>query len=191
MARPQLKTQRGYDFYEVASALQKAIRRGDTKLAGYFGLELFPRYHNYVWKRLLTVSAEDCAGAITQEIKALHESFLFVNKGKKADQMGGRIFISKAIILLCMIKHNRDADLLQNYIYDIKATLTDEEIEDYMKDVREEEGVEVPDYVYDVHTLKGKKMGKTKDEFFKEEQEGLKNQQESLFDTDELFKHKR
>ena len=50
--RKRLVTQRGYDFYEVASALQKSIRRADTKVAGYFALELFPQYHNYVWKRL-------------------------------------------------------------------------------------------------------------------------------------------
>ena len=47
-----LRTQRGYDFYEVASALQKSIRRGDAKLAGYMALELFPRYAEYCWKRL-------------------------------------------------------------------------------------------------------------------------------------------
>lgn len=188
MARPQLKTQRGYDFYEVASALQKAIRRGDTKVAGYFGIELFPRYHNYVWKRLLTVSAEDCAGVITQEIKALHESFLFVNKGKKADQMGGRVFISKAIILLCMTKHNRDADLLTNYIYDLKAGLSDKKIESYLDEVRQQE-VEMPDYVQDVHTLKGKQNGKTKEDFFREEQEALFNEQTSLFDDMKLIKY--
>ena len=99
--RKRLLTQRGYDFYEVASALQKSIRRADTKVAGYFALELFPQYHNYVWKRLLTVSAEDCYGPmITQEVKALHDSFLFVNKGKKGNQIGGRVFISKAVVAL-------------------------------------------------------------------------------------------
>ena len=35
-----LKTNRGYDLYEVASALQKSIRRGDYRVAGYMALEL-------------------------------------------------------------------------------------------------------------------------------------------------------
>ena len=188
MARPQLKTEGGYDFFEVASALQKACRRGDTKVAGFFGLELFPRYHNYVWKRLLTISAEDCAGIITKEIKALHDSFLFINKGKKADKMGGRIFISKAIILLCESKHNRDPDLLSNYIHDRKATLDEAKLERYMDEVRSE-GIDIPEYVYDVHTLKGKKMGKTKKEFFQEEQDALANEQQSLFDPNNLIKY--
>lgn len=91
-----LRTQRGYDFYEVASALQKSIRRGDAKLAGYMALELFPRYAEYCWKRLLTISAEDCHGLVTQEIKALYDSFHVVNKGKRGEDLKGRIFISKA-----------------------------------------------------------------------------------------------
>ena len=53
-------TKRGYDFGEVSSATQKAIRRAGTRLAGYWALELWHSgFGNYVWKRLLTVSAED------------------------------------------------------------------------------------------------------------------------------------
>ena len=176
-------TQRGYDFYEVASALQKSIRRGDVKVAGYFALELFPRYANYCWKRLLTISAEDCYGIITKEIVALHDAFEFVNKGNKSGELKGRVFISKAVILLCEAKHNRDADLMSNYLYDKKYGITDEEIDAYLQEVRDsEEMMDVPEYVYDVHTLKGKKMGKTKSDFFREEQQALENRTLSIFD---------
>lgn len=179
----ELRTQRGYDFYEVASALQKSIRRGDVKVAGYFALELFPKYARYCWKRLLTISAEDCYGIITKEIMALYDAFEVVNKGVKADELKGRIFISKAVILLCEAKHNRDADLLSNYVYDKKYGLTDEEIDQKLQEVRDSgEYLEVPDYVYDVHTRKGKKMGKTKEEFFRDENDALENKQMSIFD---------
>ena len=83
----EMKTQRGYDFYLVSSSLQKAVRRGDARLAGYFALELFPKYSEYCWKRLLTISAEDCYGPITKEIMALYDAFHVVNKGKKGDKM--------------------------------------------------------------------------------------------------------
>ena len=82
-----LRTQRGYDFYEVASALQKSIRRGDVEVAGYMALELFPKYAEYCWKRLLTVSAEDCYGVITKEITALYDAFHIVNKGKSGEKV--------------------------------------------------------------------------------------------------------
>ena len=177
----QLKTQRGYDFYEVASALQKSIRRGDVKLAGYMALELFPQYAEYCWKRLLTISAEDCYGLVTQEIKSLYDSYHVINAGRKSYDLKGRIFISKAVIVLCTCKHNRDADLLSNYVYDKKCTLTDEQIEELFAEVRSEP-MTIPEYVYDVHTRKGKMNGKTKSDFFREEEEALSNKQLSMFD---------
>lgn len=180
-----LRTQRGYDFYEVASALQKSIRRNDVKLAGYMALELFPRYAEYCWKRLLTISAEDCHGIITQEIKALYDSFWVINKGKKGDQLKGRIFISKAVIILCTCRHSRDSDLLSNYIYDKKSLISDEEIEALLDEAREEY-VEIPEYVFDCHTRKGKSRGKTKQQFFIEEEKALANRQMSLFEGLEL-----
>lgn len=177
----KLFTQRGYDFYEVASALQKSIRRGDVKLAGYMALELFPKYSEYCWKRLLTISAEDCYGVITKEIMSLYEAFHVINKGKKGDELKGRVFISKAVILLCSAKHNRDADLLSNYVYDAYKGLTDDVIEQEFEEVRKEK-MEIPEYVFDCHTLKGKRAGKTKEDFFRDEQEALQNRQVSIFD---------
>lgn len=177
----KLLTQRGYDFYEVASALQKSIRRNDVKLAGYMALELFPKYAEYCWKRLLTISAEDCHPMVTQEIKALYDSFWVINKGKKGDDLKGRVFISKAVIILCRCGHNRDADILSNYIYDKKITVTDEEIERVFDDIRKEK-VQIPEYVYDCHTRKGKIAGKTKEDFFIEEEIALVNKQMSIFD---------
>jgi hypothetical protein len=57
-------------------AAQTAIRRADAKLAGYWALELWESgFGQYVWRRLLTVSAEDCWGILTQEVKALHDAY--------------------------------------------------------------------------------------------------------------------
>lgn len=176
----KLSTQRGYDFYEVASALQKSVRRGDVELAGYMALELFPKYSEYCWRRLLTISAEDCFGLVTQEIKALYDSFHVVNKGKKGAELKGRIFISKAVIILCTCKHSRDSDLLSNYIYDKKQLVSDSEIEKLFREVRSSP-MEIPEYVFDCHTAKGKRAGKTKKEFFIEEEKALSNKQMSLF----------
>jgi replication-associated recombination protein RarA len=180
----KLLTQRGYDLYEVASALQKSIRRADVKLAGYMALELFPKYAGYAWRRLLTVSAEDCHGLVTQEIKALYDSFQVINKGKKTVDLKGRIFISKAVIILCTCGHSRDADVLSNYIYDKKSLISDDEIERLFDEIRQNPKVEMPEYVFDVHTMRGKREGKTKQQFFREEEAALANKQISLFDIE-------
>lgn len=176
--KKELKTKNGYDFFEVSSTLQKSIRRGDTKVAGICALELLPFYHKYVWKRLLTISAEDCYGIITREIEALYRSFQFINQGAKS--MKGRIFISKAVILLSESKKSRDADHLQNLVYD-DIGMEDEDVQAYIENIKDER-LEVPDYAYDVHTRRGKRNGKTKRDFFIEEQQELQPRQLGLFD---------
>jgi replication-associated recombination protein RarA len=174
------RTINNYDFYEVSSSLQKAIRRNDIKTAGFFALELWHSgFANYVWKRLYTISAEDCWGVITKEIEALWQGYQLVNDGAKSPK--GRIFISKAVILLCECTKSREADHLQNLIYD-KMNIDIDEIEAYLDDVRKNP-LPIPQYAYDCHTWKGKKMGKTKKEFFKEEYEALQPKQIGIFDN--------
>src|SRR5512144_1001939 len=122
----QIRTTRGYSLLEVASALQKAIRRADARLAGYWAIELFESgYQQYLWRRLLTISAEDCWGVITHEVEALYRSWLLIDQQKKG---AGRIFAAKATILLCSARKCRDADHLTNLVYDPKA-IPDEQLE--------------------------------------------------------------
>src|SRR5712692_7372599 len=50
----------GYDFYEVLSALQKAVRRGDEKKALYWSHELYlSDYAPHLWTRLRVMASED------------------------------------------------------------------------------------------------------------------------------------
>ena len=177
----QLRTKRGYQFSEVSSAMQKAIRRGDAKLAGYWALELWESgFGKYCWKRLLTVSAEDCWGILTLEVKALHDGYQAVNEGLPAKQHRGRIFISKAVILLCLAKKSRDADHLQNFVYDQMAGLAPDTLADELRESGDY--VPIPAYAYDCHTREGRKRGKTKKDFFTAEQAALKPFQPGLFD---------
>jgi replication-associated recombination protein RarA len=174
-------TKRGYALLDVASALQKSIRRGDAKIAGYMAQELVASgYVEYVWKRLLIISAEDCHGIITQEIKALHESFQFINKGKR--ELKGRIFVSKAVLILAHALKSRDADHLQCLMYDKKLGITDEEIKAEIIALDRSERIDLPEYTFDVHTLKGKISGKTKEQFIRDEQIALFPKAPGLFD---------
>ena len=172
----KITTTRGYDFYEVSSAMQKAIRRGDAKVAGYFALELWQsNFRDYVWKRLFTISAEDCYGLITTEIEALWQGHELVNKS--ASQPKGRIFVSKAVLLLCEARKSRDADHLQNFVYDRELI----DVEQWIEDIRKEP-VPIPEYTFDCHTVRGKKRGRTKADFFRDEFDALNPRQPGLFD---------
>lgn len=42
---------------------------------------------------------------------------------------------------------------------------------------------QVPEYTFDVHTRKGRKMGRTKEQFFHEEHEALTPRVPGLFDN--------
>ena len=50
-----------------------------------------------------------------------------------------------------------------------------------MQEVRAEK-MDIPEYTYDCHTRKGKRAGRTKEEFFQTEEDALKYRQMSLFD---------
>lgn len=184
MSRPwEMRTKRGYAFAEVSSAMQKAIRRADARLAGFWAIELFESgYYNYVWKRLFTISAEDCGGIITQEIDSLHKGFCLVND--KSDKTKGRIFIVKAVLILCEQPKSRDSDHLTNLIYDRQSGISDEQLLAEVEATRAEPYVPIPEYAFDVHTKAGRVAGKTKKEFFVEEQDALKPKQIGLFDQD-------
>lgn len=88
-------------MFEVSSLVQKAIRRQDAQMAYYAANELIPNYRNYLWKRLLTVSAEDCFDMVTGEIVKLHNS----DNNFKDDKN-----IAKAVSILLNCRKNRDAD---------------------------------------------------------------------------------
>ena len=103
-----LRTKNGHNMYDMASMLQKAIRRSNPNLAGYAAYELFGGYHTYLWKRLIVISAEDCYGIMTKEIVALKIADDTVNKGRKGYDKDP-LFVAKAVTLLCMARKNRDA----------------------------------------------------------------------------------
>jgi len=173
----EIKTKRGYDFYEASSAMQKAIRRNDVKVACYFAVELFEsNYQKYVWRRLLTVSAEDCRGIITKEIWSLYEAWRLIDSHKKGD---GRIFAAKAVLIMCQAPKSRDADHVTCLSYDVGP---DDDVNRSINEVRES-SEKIPDYALDCHTRKGKAAGLTKEDFFPTEHNALRPRQPGLFDN--------
>lgn len=81
------------------------------------------------------------------------------------------------MIILCECRKCRDADHLQNFIYDRR----DVDIEKWIEDVRRYP-ISIPAYTYDVHTRVGKKQGRTKAEFFQQEFDALIPREPGLFD---------
>lgn len=191
-------TKNGYNLFEMSSMIQKAIRRCDIPHAAYAANEMSVKYRAYLWKRLLTVSAEDCYGIMTKEIMALKEADDYVNQRNKPGETND-LFIAKAVVLLCMAKKNRDADYVAcNFMWGDQP-LSDAEYEAFV-DYHEVERLkavsqfDVPDYVFDVHTRRGRRNGATQMDFFREENEALEPRQMNLFDYgnyDGWYNHQR
>ena len=141
-----------------------------------------------MWNRLLAASNEDCHGIMTEEVIALCSTDDKVN-GKKPVANVNMMFVAKAVILLSMARKNPKA----NYIscdslwtdsamsnVEFLASIDSSLVEQLM---RSDFRFQIPDYVFDIHTYLGKKRGKTKLDFFIDENNALKPHQTGLFDN--------
>ena len=60
MAKYEMRLNSGMNFYHVASAYQKCVRRGMEHEALWFGTELYMSgYEEYAWFRLRVMVSED------------------------------------------------------------------------------------------------------------------------------------
>lgn len=152
--------------------LQKAIEHRDMDMMGYLIDGLRGDERPYLWAVLKDYADHHSSGVASKEIRALEEADDIVN-GKKAKDRRDEIFISKATMILCYAEDKRLASpfasdcihsdfLLDWSKFDIKP------IEECTL-----EGGTIPDYVFDCHTLRGKKAGKTDWDMTRDEQEAL------------------
>ena len=151
--KPKIVTKSGYDYFVMLSLLQKAIRRNDVDKAIFAASELCEKFNNALWKRLLCISCEDCDGAVVLDIIAF----------KLADSQDPKhrtLYLSKAILTLCNAPKSRDAcylDCCKMWNDNMSAKLSVDDLTP--PEVKPLD--KIPDWVYDVHTLKGKIAGKT------------------------------
>src|SRR5262245_23061549 len=114
MTFAELTSVGGYKLGEVASALQKAVRRCDEDGALFWATELdLSGYGEYCWKRLKIMVSEDIGIAepvLAAEIEALYCNW--VNQRKKQDTKHGpgRLFLVHAVIVIARAKKCRMVD---------------------------------------------------------------------------------
>lgn len=172
----EMLTRNGHSFYEMTALMQNAIRRGDVQHAGYAAAELFEKYRNYLWRRLLIISAEDCYGIMTQEILALKQADELMPKKDET------IFISKAIVLLCYARKNRDADYFACNLMHSEHPIPPEMIEASPIERAKLEGGKIPDYAFNWHTREGKRRMKDVVDAINSNQREMKPIQLGMFD---------
>lgn len=141
------KTKHGLDADLVISALQKCIRRGDEATAMRMAYELYVTstfHEEKMWNRLLVISIEDIgfgdpmASVIVKNLNDLRKEFAYGDGDRS-------IFFLYAIRYLCKCKKERSTDHIKNII---------------MRESEKGQVPEIPDYAIDMHTIKGRAMGR-------------------------------
>jgi len=86
------------------------------------------------------------------------------------------------VIVLCQARKCRDADHLQNFEYDREMIDAKALARAVAEARRNPENLPLPDYTFDCHTARGRKAGRTKQQFFLTEFEALQPREQGEFD---------
>ena len=152
----QLVTPGGYLNSEVTSAMQKCIRRGLEEDALFWATELDNAgYGAYVFKRLRIIASEDIGIAdptVCVQVRTLWENWKEQKKNNHEDRsFAERLFLVHAVLICVRAKKSRITDHSLIVMYEGKRPQR-----------------HIPDVALDMHTTKGRKMGRGVDHFFDE-----------------------
>ena len=111
-----------------------------------------PQFHEKMWRRLLAISVEDVGFGDTHAPLQVYTLFKMAQEFPYSD--GDQpMFFMHAIRYLCRCKKERTTDNIKNQI---------------IKEWEHGKKPEVPDYAYDLHTAKGRAMGRDEMHFLTE-----------------------
>ena len=158
------KTKHGYDFYEVLSALQKEIRRGNEYEAVFWAVELESFNIKTLWNRLRVVASEDIGLANPSAVLIVDvlKNNYFETRNLEGDSYSYRLFLVNAVLFLARSAKSRIVDDLLITVYG---------------DVEDSKLLTIPDYALDKHTARGRAMKRGFEHFL---QKGSKLKNETI-----------
>jgi len=151
----KVTTRSGIQGDLVISALQKSIRRGLTEEAITFAYEMYITsefFEDKMWRRLQVISVEDVgfgdpmAPVVINALNQMRQNFPYTDPDRP-------VFITHAVRYLCEAKKDRTSDSLNNIVIT--------EFEYGRKPI-------IPDFAIDMHTEKGRSMGRDYKHFLAE-----------------------
>jgi len=136
-----------YEFDEVASALQKSIRRGLEYESCFWGYIFHQSgYGMYLFRRLSVIATEDCGlgnPVALILVSTMQQSWLLLHKQDKEATLDKFLLALQTILYLCRSKKTREGDSLSNLIHENFTEGKRLNIDDY-------------DFIKDPHTSEGK-----------------------------------
>lgn len=163
-----------------ALALQKGIKHRDMDMTGYHTNYFRENCRDKFWVAMLDYVLQN-ENPLYDEIDALRIADDLVNKRKKPLDKDN-IFVAKAVMLACYYEDDRFDSVLSNDIIKFDELIDWDEWSIPPIARCELLNGEIPEWVYDCHTLKGKKMGKTDWDMTVSEQAALTPLQLAYFD---------
>ncbi|MCD8397559.1 MAG: hypothetical protein LUD12_10350 [Lachnospiraceae bacterium] len=162
------------------ACMEKAIKHRDMDLIGFY-MDMLRRIdRKFLWL-VINDYAEKNVPLATDEIKALKEADDVVN-GKRKDLSKDEIFISKAVLILCYAEDQDIPTILGSEIINYHTLIDWSRIETVpIKTCGLRDG-KIPEWTYDCHTIKGKRMGKTDWDMTTTEQAALNPLERAYFD---------
>jgi len=147
-------TTNGLSPFTCVSAVQKAIRRNDEVTAFRFAHEMIHTsraYNTWLCNRLEVMSHEDCDTMAAPMIVPFVATC--VEQAKRFWKNGGNsdMFIGSAIRAMCRVPKSREGD---HFILNVG----------YGVGLQDGPG-KVPDYVFDMHTRRGRELGRGVEHF--------------------------
>ena len=143
----RITSRNGFSGDDLISMLQKSIRRGNAENAIRAAYEMYitsPQFEDKLWRRLMAISVEDIgfgdvnACVYVKTLNDIRKEFLYADGDRS-------LFFVQALRYLCKCKKERSSDHIKNYI---------------MEEFAHGKTFEVPEYAYDMHTAKGREMGR-------------------------------
>ena len=148
-----METTNKYDYFEVLSALQKTIRRGEEENALFWAFELLESgYKEQMTNRLITIAYEDIGVESKESVLLALRAIDDFNKFFPKNPF--QLCLATAIMAMCRAENKtRDADYLQAKI---------------LYERRQGKKIDIPDVALDKHTIRGKIMKRGVEHFIKE-----------------------
>ena len=150
-----VKSRNGFAADEVASTLQKSIRRADLDTAVRFAYEMYltsREMEDMLWTRLCVISVEDVGGG-AWEAPVLVDTLNRMRSSLPLGHTDRPLFFIHAIRYLCSREKSRASDLLKNIVE-----------EEFRQGILPK----LPDVAFDMHTARGRSMGRDLAHFYQE-----------------------
>lgn len=168
----EIETDDWSELDEYGLCLQIATEHRDMDMMGWYLDRIRRMDWDYIWEVYMDYARNHFDGKLVDEVIGLRKADAIFNRNKEKTKRN-EIFISKALMIFCYAADPRfpDPRSNKNIQYDALIDWTNIKVKPISECALP--GGVIPDFVYDCHTIEGKRRGKTDWDMTRDEQAAL------------------